>query len=197
LGQWVVLFDHRGYHGIGLDISQATISRLCGALPDHDWRVGNVTDLGFESETLDAIASWGVIEHFEELPAKVLAEFRRVLKPGGWLFVTVPFLNWRRRLQLRGRQDNRHTFGPGEPHCFYQYVFTGNELRECVEGAGFVLRRITPTGRKDGIARWIGLDGNKAAAIWQRALVFALSKLAPPSAFGSMIMAVGQKLPAE
>lgn len=196
LGQWVAMFDHHSYRGVGLDISRETISRLAQSLPMHEWRVGDVTQLEFGDSTLDGVVSWGVIEHFEEFPTQALAEFKRVLKPEGWLFVTVPFLNWRRRLQIRGRSDNRDAFARNEPFAFYQYVLSKQELRSWVERAGFSVKKLCPTARKDGLARWLGLNGKRAAAPWQRAVLLVLSKITPPSAFGLMIMAVGQKPPA-
>jgi SAM-dependent methyltransferase len=42
-------------------------------------------------ETVDAIVCTGVLEHVEE-PALVMSELRRVLKPGGRLYVSLPFL---------------------------------------------------------------------------------------------------------
>jgi 2-polyprenyl-6-hydroxyphenyl methylase/3-demethylubiquinone-9 3-methyltransferase len=47
--------------------------------------VGSATELPFESGTFDAAVCVDVLEHIPRWPL-ALAELRRVLRPGGWLF---------------------------------------------------------------------------------------------------------------
>ena len=51
---------------------------------------GDVADKPIAPASCAAVLSSGVVEHFEEGPARALAEARRVLEPGGRLFVAVP-----------------------------------------------------------------------------------------------------------
>lgn len=83
----------------GVDYSQAAVDLTKEILgkhghPDADVRVGDVTDLPWPDDTFDRIQFSDVIEHLDPpqtVPA--LAEFRRVLKPGGFLLVhTAPNL---------------------------------------------------------------------------------------------------------
>lgn len=69
----------------------------CGARPGSKIRLGlrrvqmqDVTSLTFEDASFDFVLSLDVLEH---LPAygRALDEFRRVLRPGGMLLLTVPF----------------------------------------------------------------------------------------------------------
>lgn len=47
--------------------------------------------LGVREASVDAVFSTGTFEHIAE-PARALAEFRRVLKPGGLIHIEAPFL---------------------------------------------------------------------------------------------------------
>lgn len=53
--------------------------------------VGDIHDLPFKDNILDAIICIAVLEHVEN-PAKACTEMYRVLKPGGYCFIYVPFL---------------------------------------------------------------------------------------------------------
>lgn len=72
-------------------------------------RRGDVRHLPYPDRTFDAIVHTDVLEHlaFED-QSKCLAEFKRVLKPGGQILITVPnlaHLNSRVRFLLRGMLD--------------------------------------------------------------------------------------------
>jgi SAM-dependent methyltransferase len=75
---------------------------------------GTVADLPFHDATFDLVASFEVLYHRavgDDVGA--LREFRRVLRPGGWLLLRLPALGW-----LRGAHDEAvHTarrYGRGE-----------------------------------------------------------------------------------
>jgi len=53
--------------------------------------VGDIHDLPFEDNSLDAVICMAVLEHVEE-PQKAVKEMYRVLKPGGYCFIYAPFL---------------------------------------------------------------------------------------------------------
>lgn len=61
-------------------------------LNDRSDVVADGHHLPFEDSSLDAVFSNAVLEHVER-PWVVADEIWRVLKPGGWVFVNVPFLN--------------------------------------------------------------------------------------------------------
>jgi ubiquinone/menaquinone biosynthesis C-methylase UbiE len=99
------------YSRDAVDITRETLAEF----PDADIRQGDVTALPWEDGTFDRILFSDVIEHLDPpqtVPA--LAEFRRVLRPGGFLLVhTAPnrlFMNlaWpvvRPGLRLVGKRD--------------------------------------------------------------------------------------------
>jgi SAM-dependent methyltransferase len=53
--------------------------------------VGSAVEIPFKELSIDHICCSWVYEHVEE-PAKVLLEFQRVLKPGGYLYLTANFV---------------------------------------------------------------------------------------------------------
>ena len=91
------------------------------------------------------------IEHVIEGPAEILAEFRRVLRPDGTLFVTVPYRSplKRPRQALRNSRLVRRTSGRDllpapvpyrdgifmqiDADGFYQYEFTRSQLRATLD----------------------------------------------------------------
>jgi SAM-dependent methyltransferase len=69
-----------GSHVINLDIVQRP----------HVSVIGDAHRLPFQSDSLDAVFCQAVLEHVPQ-PSIVVAEIRRVLKPGGKVYVDVPF----------------------------------------------------------------------------------------------------------
>jgi SAM-dependent methyltransferase len=83
--------------------------------------------LPFPDESVDSIMLTEVLEHVRE-PSEALAEARRVLKPGGQLYVTVP-MTW-----------GLHYV----PHDYYR--FTSYGISHLLEKTGFEIEAIEPMG---------------------------------------------------
>ncbi len=66
--------------------------KVLDPVPDyHPDIVGDIHNLPFEDNSQDAIVCISVLEHVEN-PTKAFEEMYRVLKPGGYCFIYVPFL---------------------------------------------------------------------------------------------------------
>jgi len=117
-----------------------------GDIVDH---VGNANDLSrFEDNTFEALYSSHVLEHFSyqgELP-KVLAEWYRVLKPGGTIYASVPNLEVLCELFLMKDQlSNQDRFtvmrmmygGQIDPYDFHKVGYSGDILASFLMQAGF------------------------------------------------------------
>lgn len=116
---------------IGLDLKQSGCEP-----PDLEW--DGVT-IPLDDCAVDCAMATEVLEHCPE-PGGVLAEACRVLKPGGVLFLTVPFL-W-------------------PPHCvpYDEYRYTPFSLERHLCKAGFVGIDLRPLGGWDAsLAQMIGL----------------------------------------
>lgn len=117
-GETLLACARAGAHVAGLDYSEAAVEltrELLADYPTADVRLGSVTDLPWPDMSFDRIQFSDVIEHLD--PAQTvpaLAEFRRVLRPGGYLLVhTAPNLlfmkyGWpavRPAVRLAGHRD--------------------------------------------------------------------------------------------
>ena len=72
-------------HGIDMEASQIDLARAAAQAGGHDnatFRVGNALDLPFDDDYFDVAHCHAVLMHIPDTQA-VLAEVRRVLKPGG------------------------------------------------------------------------------------------------------------------
>jgi ubiquinone/menaquinone biosynthesis C-methylase UbiE len=90
-GEWVSYLNGKHFVATGLDYSETLINRLSIAYPATEWIAGKIEEIPAADSTFDGVISWGVIEHNEAGPETALSEIFRILKPGGYAIVTVPF----------------------------------------------------------------------------------------------------------
>lgn len=79
-----------------VDINERDIEyakALNAQVPNLTYQVENALDLSFPDNTFDLIVSVEVIEHVGD-PEQMIREIRRVLKPGGFLLITFPYLDF-------------------------------------------------------------------------------------------------------
>jgi SAM-dependent methyltransferase len=143
LGQYVVYYRRHGVRVLGLDFARPTLRRLRAAHPEVDVCAADVFRIPVLSQSVDCYFSGGVVEHFEAGPLGALLEARRVLKPGGTLLISIPYLSplrWiaalPRRDRVLARQFNAEpTRAPG--YEFWQYAFGIREFGRLLETSGF------------------------------------------------------------
>jgi len=77
-----------------LDMDASFTNAPCNLQEGVRFVCGDVTRLEFSSESFDAVTMFDVMEHVPD-DHKAMAEVLRVLKPGGYVLVSVPNENWR------------------------------------------------------------------------------------------------------
>jgi len=145
LGAWVIYLGERGYDIDGIDHDARVIDRLKAWRPSLPVFQGDICRLPYTDDSLGAYISLGVMEHFEQGCEAAMAEARRVLKPGGLLFFTVPMENIFRKilahplrrayLAWRRRQ--------GDDIHFAEYRYTRQEVERLLESSGFEVLETT------------------------------------------------------
>lgn len=155
-GHLVDAMMHWGYKAIGVDFAAATIKKIKEVMPTLDVRHGDVRKLDFEDGYFDGYWSLGVIEHFWEGYEAIVSEMNRVLKVGGYAFVTFPGISVldKLRILVGGYKQFCETV---MPELFYQFGLEIQSVKEVFWQMGFEHIRTRWTGGLLGIARfWPG-----------------------------------------
>ena len=115
-----------GYEVTSLDWAVETIHWLAENIPTIKPVLGDIRRMPFKDAEFDGYWSLGVIEHFFEGYGEVHDEMRRVIKPGGYLFLTFPHMSLARRFGAR-----LGYFPPWEDAMkdeFYQFALDADQV---------------------------------------------------------------------
>jgi 2-polyprenyl-3-methyl-5-hydroxy-6-metoxy-1,4-benzoquinol methylase len=141
----------RGWRAEGVDVSEQAVN-FCRSL-GLACRQSDGERLPFREARFDVLTAWHVIEHVRDV-RDALADWRRVLKPGGLLALETPDADCL-KVRIRGAAYRR--FWAPE----HTYTFTRPTLAEFVRRAGFELLSPPGTGRlRDmpaGLAAYAGV----------------------------------------
>ncbi|MFH1772352.1 MAG: class I SAM-dependent methyltransferase [Candidatus Omnitrophota bacterium] len=131
-------------HGIDVSKQACDFSRK----KSLNVRCARAEQTGFDNSYFDAVTLWQTIEHVR-VPAAVLNEINRILKPGGLIFIETPNIN-----SIFYKFYRRFWLGFNHFHMFY---FSPKTIIDFLEPAGFTITGInTHTASifsKDGL--WI------------------------------------------
>jgi ubiquinone/menaquinone biosynthesis C-methylase UbiE len=151
-GRFVISAAQKADSSVGIDFSREAIqkavekSRVQAELQDNIiFCLARVENLPFRDNSFDLILSIGVIEHFKD-PLPLLREMRRVLKPDGLLFLTVPNLESFRRTK-RWRSQSQERFG-------YHDFYIPEALSLLTAEAGFGVKRAYSSDFAAGVVSW-------------------------------------------
>jgi len=76
---------------VGVDISRRGLELAAETVPDARLLQGEMSQLPLGDDTVDGITAYHAVFHVQrERHPAVYAEFTRVLRPGGWLLMTLP-----------------------------------------------------------------------------------------------------------
>lgn len=138
LGTFLAEARNVGFDVTGLDVSATAIAAANRRLGEPRARCGTLEEANFPAGAFDVVVLADVIEHVRD-PAAFLARARRLVKPGGGVFVATPSLD-----SLSARLMGRHWMEFKPEHLFY---FNRRSLTRLLEASGFENVLITP-GRK-------------------------------------------------
>ncbi len=138
-GIFLHAMQRRGWEACGVEPS-AYAAQYARSRLNLDVVQGFLEDAAFPGENFDLVTMWDVLEHVPD-PGATLAEVSRVLKPGGWLVLSLPNPeSWERAL------FGRCWAGWDVPRHFH--LFTRRVLARQLERAGLRLEEVTSfTGR--------------------------------------------------
>ncbi len=137
-----------GFDAWGVDFAAETVDAVKAAVPELQVIQGDVRALPFKDSSMDGIWSLGVIEHFPEGYGKIIDEMARVLRPGGYAFVTFPAMSPLRRMKAAVGAFPEFS---GGFDGFYQFALDPRAVSTDFEAKGFVLKVSAPRGGLMGL----------------------------------------------
>jgi len=94
-GRWTLAAARAGYRATGIDPNEKAIAaarRVAAELAvDAEYVVGDARALPFDDASFDVVHSYSVLQHLPKSDVRtVVAEIRRVLRPGGIAWIEMP-----------------------------------------------------------------------------------------------------------
>ena len=190
LGEWTRFFSDQGFKTIGLDINPQIIKVLKKKFPSYDFRTGDIRNTKLKANSIDAYFSWGTFEHFESGLGDCLKEAYRILKPKGYLFISVPFQNWRHIIHQHRHSSSKNPFKAK----FYQWRLTKKDLSQELLVNGFKILTIKPIHKGHGLYRLVKHDfGIDPKYKLHRFIQILLYPLVPKNYASHMLFTIAQK----
>jgi SAM-dependent methyltransferase len=200
-GVHVAALTNSGYRCIGVDNAVQTVRTLNEAIPELDIRLADVHYLDSGDASFAGYWSLGVIEHCWDGYEAIGLEMARVIRPGGYLFLTFPYMSPCRRFKaVLGQCPVWERDQP--PSNFYQFALDHQRVIRDFESWGFKLRKAKPMlglrAAKDEILLLAPLLEKlyvyRGGSVPIRGLAALLSKLFTPVC-GHQVLLVFSRLP--
>jgi SAM-dependent methyltransferase len=152
-GTNVHALHYYGYDTYGIDYAKKTVEAVNKCAPELKVMFGDIRDLPFPDDFFDGYWSLGVIEHFYDGYEKIASEMFRVLKPEGYLFLTVPVMSPLRKVKVRLKKYIEYEYKESEEirDNFYQFAFDHRAVIDNLENKGFRLIALKPYGGIKGL----------------------------------------------
>src|SRR3989339_1143819 len=185
-GDKVFALQSCGFDAYGIDNAQDTVQKINRFVPELKVTLGDVRKLDFKDNFFDGYWSLGVIEHFYIGYSDITQEMWRVLRPDGYLFLTVPSMSPLRKLKAKFGLYPEFKHSQELENNFYQFMLPPLQIIRSFEEVGFVLLSVCPLdgvkGMKDEILffrplfRWIYNNNTLMAKVLRRITNILMSK---------------------
>jgi ubiquinone/menaquinone biosynthesis C-methylase UbiE len=135
----VYALNKGGFDAFGVDFAKETVSEVKKHWPHLKIFKNDLRKLPFEDGYFDGYWSCGVIEHFYKGYDDILTEMNRVIKKGGFLFLTYPRMSLLRKTKAllglfpKWQEDSNKT------QRFYQFALNNKSVIKIFESNGFEL----------------------------------------------------------
>lgn len=139
IGATVYGLANSGFDAYGIDYAQDTVAAIRALAPELRIQVADVRALPYGDASLDGVWSLGVIEHFYDGFDPLIVEAHRVLRAGGYLFLTVPVISPLKALKIR--LNVFPDYDVADLEQFFQFAFRPRFVAEKVASHGFNLQR--------------------------------------------------------
>lgn len=164
------------------DLDVAAMEKMRGLAPQWNWVVADALDLPWDDSSYNALYAGEIIEHVSR-PDEAMAEWNRVLAPGGVLVLSTPN---RDRLLARAKKEDVPV------HHEHQREMNLEEMRSMARRGGFDVLKVTgvyleflinwwrpPSGRVDLLTARLGKP--RYDLLYRAAMEFG--RLAPALSF--------------
>lgn len=100
-GRFLDYLIKQGFEGYGIELPGKAAQRA-GQIPGVHLKAGRLTEGDFSENFFDGICMWHVFEHLTE-PKETLQIIQKILKPGGYLMMSLPNINSLQSRLFRGK----------------------------------------------------------------------------------------------
>ena len=152
LGVVVNALHNARFSVTGIDFAPQVIKKIKLHWPHLNVSCGDVRSLEFEDDSFDGYWSLGVIEHFPDGYEDIGLEMTRVIREGGYLFLTFPSFNSLRQLRAKNQRYENLVGKPSDYPDFYQFALNPKTVEEEFKKFGFSLIERKYMGSLDGFA---------------------------------------------
>jgi SAM-dependent methyltransferase len=145
-----ICWKNQVFQLLALILQKKTVKNINELYPSLDIRFGDIRNMDFDNGFFDGYWSFGVIEHFYDGYDDVVIEMCKVLRPQGYLFMTVPTMSpLRKYLSQKGKYPLWEDANQ-DVDKFYQFALDANKIVIDFENAGFKLCEMRPYGGLKG-----------------------------------------------
>ncbi len=132
-GKFLWALDPEKWDRTGVDFAEPTVRLVKEKIRDLTLIEGDLFSDKLPENSFDVITFWHVLEHLPQ-PRAVLERTHRLLRPGGWLFISLPNFN-----SLQARLFQRHWYSFDVPRHLYH--FAPRPLNLLLEETGLKVRK--------------------------------------------------------